>query len=33
MVDKSKIESKLNSMKLSLSRLTKLRALPKETDN
>lgn len=31
MVDKSKIESRLNSLKLSLSRLTKLKALSKET--
>ena len=30
MVDKLKIESKLNSMKLSLSRLNELKELPKE---
>ncbi len=31
MIDRSKVESKLNSMKLSLSRLKKLKDLPRET--
>jgi hypothetical protein len=30
MIDKAKIESKLNSMKLSISRLKHLKNLPKE---